>query len=151
MTKKTYDFLKKTTEILLIPTTTRTCEQYARVSDTFVEFGCRYALVCNGGLLLKDNIVDEKWMNETKEIAGKELKDLLEAECVLHQMYPDQHIHSANGIMVYFKTEIPASDADRLRAILNTNTLNIFLTVEKYIAFLHRSTREMQLNVFCNE
>lgn len=52
MTKKTYDFFSKSNGVFLIPATTRTCEQYARLSETFARFGCRYALVCNGGILL---------------------------------------------------------------------------------------------------
>ena len=50
-----------------------------RLSETFARFGCRYALVCNGGILLDNNEIDLEWLSETKRIAGDELSDLKEA------------------------------------------------------------------------
>lgn len=131
MTKKTYDFLTESDGILLIPTTTRTCEQYARLSETFAKFGCRYALVCNGGILLDNNEVDLEWIAETKAIAGDELSSLYEAEKMLLRIFPNQCIHSVSDIMVYAKTDNPASDAGRLSTALNTAGLNIYYDSRK--------------------
>ena len=131
MTKKTYDFLNESNGIFLIPTTTRTCEQYARLSETFTQFGCRYALVCNGGVLLDNNEVDLEWLAETKEIAGYELSSLYVASKMLLGLYPEEHIHSASNIMLYAKTDTPALDADRLISLLNTEGLNVYYDSRK--------------------
>jgi len=57
VTQETYRLLYKFSEwkeqVLIVPTTTRTVEQYARID---MGVGCfRYALVCNGGVLLVNN------------------------------------------------------------------------------------------------
>ena len=131
MTKKTFDFFTESSNVFLVPTTTRTCEQYARLSETFIKFGCKYALVCNGGILLENNKIDAKWIGETKAIAGKELHSLIEAERVFHQLFPKHLIHSANEIMIYAKTDTPKFDASKLKTLLDTNALNIFFDSRK--------------------
>lgn len=131
MTKKTYDFLSASNGIFLIPTTTRACEQYARLSDVFARFGCRYALVCSGGILLDHGEVDSKWLAETKEIAGKELPRLSEAEAMLLRSFPEQQVHSANGFMVYAQADDPASAASRLSNALGHAELNIYYDSRK--------------------
>lgn len=131
MTKKTYNFLIESNGVFLIPTTTRTCEQYARLSETFAKFGCRYALVCNGGILLDNNEIDLEWLSETKKIAGDELSDLNEASKLFLRFFPKENIHYANDIMIYAKTDTTASDAVRLTSMLNTESLNVYYDSRK--------------------
>ena len=126
MTKKTYNFLRNLKEFILIPTTTRSVEQYRRLSKVFAEFGCRYALVCNGGILLNRNEIDQDWLNETRRIAGDELHSLSEAGKWIVRKYPIQSIHSINDIMIYFKTETPARDADLLVREVERERINIY-------------------------
>lgn len=131
MTKKTYDFFSKSNEVFLIPTTTRTCEQYARLSGTFAKFGCRYALVCNGGILLDNNKIDLGWLSETKKIAGDELSDLKKASELALRFFQKESIHYANDLMLYVKTDTPALDAARLTSTLNTKSLNVYYDSRK--------------------
>lgn len=131
MTKKTYDFLSESNGIFLIPTTTRTCEQYARLSETFAKFGCRYALVCNGGILLDNNEIDFEWLSETKRIAGDELSDLNEASKLFFRFFPEESVHYANNVMLYAKTNTPALDAAKLTSRLNTKSLNVYYDSRK--------------------
>lgn len=131
MTKKTYDFFSESNGVLLVPTTTRTCEQYARLSETFTKFGCRYALVCNGGILLDNNEIDSEWLSETKRIAGDELSYLKEASESSLSLFQKESIHYANDIMLYAKTDSPASDAARLTSKLNTKSLNVYYDSRK--------------------
>ena len=126
MTKKTYNFLTGENGIALIPTTMRTCEQYQRLSESFAAFGCRYALLCNGGILLDENKVDMVWLAETKMNARDELADLNHAEESLRRAFPASCIHSVSEIMVYAKVDAPAAEAARLSAALNTERLNIY-------------------------
>lgn len=131
MTKKTYDFFSESNGIFLIPTTTRTCEQYARLSETFAKFGCRYALVCNGGILLDNNEINLEWLSETRRIAGDELSDLNDARDIFLRFFPRESIHCANNIMLYAKTDTPDLDATRLTSILNTKSLNVYYDSRK--------------------
>jgi hydroxymethylpyrimidine pyrophosphatase-like HAD family hydrolase len=131
MTRRTYDFFSKSNEVFLVPTTTRTYEQYARLSETFARFGCRYALVCNGGMLLDNNEIDLEWLAETKKIAGNELSVLNEASELFVRFYSKENIHFASNIMLYAKTDSPALDATKLTSMLNTKSLNVYYDSRK--------------------
>ena len=64
--------------IFLVPVTTLTQQQFDRI---FV-FGregivpCKYALVCNGSVLLKDGVPDEKWIAESMAVAEREFPEV---------------------------------------------------------------------------
>ena len=60
VTRRTAELLKRVNEtVLLVPTTTRTLEQYVRID---LGIGTpHYALVCNGGILLTDGEEDSGW------------------------------------------------------------------------------------------
>lgn len=64
--------------VTLVPVTTRTREQYERI---FV-FGregaipCRLALVCNGAVLLRDGVPDERWQAESMAVAEREFPEV---------------------------------------------------------------------------
>ena len=76
ITEKTYELLKQVKEkMLIVPTSTRTMEQYKRIH---LGVGCfPYALVCNGGLLLIDGEKDTQWYKDSLENI-KESKEELE-------------------------------------------------------------------------
>lgn len=132
MTKKTYDFLNNSSNLFLIPTTTRTYEQYTRLSNVFTKkFGCRYALVCNGGVLLDNNKIDEQWFSETRQIAGQSLLSLDRARKHFANLFPEQSIHFVDDIMLYAKTDTPASDAALLSSLLSSDDLSIFFDSRK--------------------
>lgn len=150
MTKKTYDFFSESNGIFLIPTTTRTCEQYARLSETFAKFGCRYALVCNGGILLDNNEIDLEWLSETKRIAGEELSALNDARDIFSRFFPKESIHYANDIMLYAKTDTPALDAARLTSILNTKSLNVYYDSRKVYCIPASITKGTAMKRFSN-
>ncbi len=70
----TYKLLEEVREkILIIPTTTRTQEQYERIN--LGKFS--YAMVCNGGVLLIDGKRDENWHKTSLELI-KPSKEALE-------------------------------------------------------------------------
>lgn len=68
MSKRTIDLLK---ELMLkkkvIPTTTRNIEQYKRIMFEENNINFDIAIVCNGGCILKDGILLEKWNNIIRE------------------------------------------------------------------------------------
>ena len=61
-----------------MPVTTRTQAQFDRIF-IFGQNGivpCRYALVCNGSVLLKDGVPDEKWLAESMAVAEREFPEV---------------------------------------------------------------------------
>ena len=67
ITEKTYALLQQVKKrMLVVPTSTRSLEQYQRIDLGVGAFP--YALVCNGGLLLVDGKIDEHWNRETLEL-----------------------------------------------------------------------------------
>lgn len=138
MTAKTFDFFSAyahTDVIRLIPTTTRTCEQYLRLADCFSSFRCRYALVCNGGILLDNNEIDMQWAAETKEAAKDSLPGLSEAKRLMRCELGEASIHSVDGIMVYGKSERPDILTDKLSKAIADEKLTFFYDARKVYCF----------------
>lgn len=70
MSKVSHKLLQEVTKVKeLVPLTTRSLEQYSRIS-----FGSqvkiKYALLANGGILLEHNNINEEWLRETKEMVS---------------------------------------------------------------------------------
>ena len=64
ITEETYHLLQLVkNEMLIVPTTTRTLEQYQRIDLGIGPFP--YALVCNGGVLLVNGVPDEAWYQDS--------------------------------------------------------------------------------------
>lgn len=122
MTKNTYDFMCGN-YIQFIPVTTRSIEQYKRLFVFGKEIKVEYALVCNGAILLKNGIIDEEWLSDTKSIAGEGISILANIQNEL----PEYNINNIEGVMLYFKADKPMEIADRLR--------NEYVTERVYIGF----------------
>lgn len=135
MTKKSFDFFLNCNAVRLIPTTSRTYEQYKRLSETFSKFGCEYALLCNGGILLKNGQIDVKWLAETKRLAGSELQCLQEAEKIIRSMLPEQNIHTVENIMVYAKNDCPDTFASYLGKFFGKADIDIYYDSHKVYCF----------------
>ncbi|WP_315115171.1 HAD family hydrolase [uncultured Clostridium sp.] len=60
-------------KLLFIPTTTRSLEQYKRISIFHETIPVKYAVVANGGIILKNGEIDLKW----KEIISSKMKTLI--------------------------------------------------------------------------
>jgi hydroxymethylpyrimidine pyrophosphatase-like HAD family hydrolase len=72
MTEKAIKLLKELSEqMMFIPVTTRTIEQYSRISLFQEEIKPTYAITCNGGVVLKDGKVDRYW----EEYVQKKIND----------------------------------------------------------------------------
>ena len=70
-------------KISIVPTTTRTIEQYNRI-DLSV-FSPRYALVCNGGVLLIDGREDTEWYEQSLKLVSNCRETLKYGEWLLEQ------------------------------------------------------------------
>lgn len=88
MTQGTYEFLCKQNCVHLIPVTTRSKTQYERISVFHKELCCKYALICNGGVLLVDGIEDPEWYSETLSLISPELSELQTIKELAQQALP---------------------------------------------------------------
>lgn len=67
MTERTQALLRNLRKkCLIVPTTTRTIEQYSRINASVGAF--EYALVCNGGILLVNGESDRAWYGQSRRM-----------------------------------------------------------------------------------
>lgn len=125
MTNKSYQALHKICEsYTFVPTTTRTIEQYKRI-----DFGIEvpeYALVCNGGILLKHGISDRAWYEESlKQIEGAE--DSLDKAA--YHLERDEHIsfeiRNIHNLFLFTKSDDVNATVTTLMSELDTEQVDI--------------------------
>lgn len=98
MTQGTYDFLCKQNCVHLIPVTTRSKKQYERISVFHRELCCKYALICNGGILLVDGIEDPEWYSETLSLISPESSELQAIKELVQQVLLTSVLHDVCGL-----------------------------------------------------
>ena len=131
MTEESYEKLQKINEnkeIFVIPVTTRSLEQYQRIK--LLEKGPKLALVANGGILLVDNKIDEKWRQETLEIISESREDLEKAWLYLEK---DENrnfeLRNIDDMFLFTKSEKPTDTIEGLEKILNPLQVSV---IENY-------------------
>lgn len=125
MTQGTYEFLCKQNCVHLIPVTTRSKTQYERISVFHKELCCKYALICNGGVLLVDGIEDPEWYSETLSLISPELSELQTIKELAQQALPKSLLHDICGLFFYIKHESPALFAKQLRQVAHPKNICI--------------------------
>ena len=126
VTRKTYEMLKVLKEkILIIPTTTRTIEQYERIHFGLGKF--QYALVCNGGVLLENGKENWDWYWQSHEIVA-ECQAGMEQSRYLLQNDPDRNfdVRNIRDLFIFTKSRNPQKTVEMLKGSLNTEILDIF-------------------------
>ena len=134
ITEATYRLMKQLPEqILLIPTTTRTEEQYRRIDLGLGQ--PRYALVCNGGVLLADGREEEEWYRESVKLTAECRKELREAERILTEDADRTfEVRNIRELFLFTKSEKPERSAGRLRAALDMERMDVFTNGVKVYA-----------------
>ncbi len=126
VTEHTFALLKELKEkTLIVPTTTRTIEQYERIDFGLGEF--KYALAANGGILLIDGKSDDKWYKDSlKEIeeSADELNRSL--EILDKDSRRTFELRFINDLFVFTKCDEPDSVADELKNVLDTELVDVF-------------------------
>ncbi len=134
ITRETCDMLKKLREkALLVPTTTRTEEQYRRIN---LQIGSiKYALVCNGGVLLVDGKEDTEWYRKSRELVDNCQAMLHKAAAVLEK---DKRrifeVRFIKELFVFTKCEEPEAVVKDLRKITDKTLMEIFSNGSKVYA-----------------
>lgn len=115
---------KQGKQIEMIPTTTRTKEQYNRVH---LGQNFRYALVCNGGVLLVEGEEDEDWYKESLELIEDSRKELHQALRLLErEERRNFELRFIRELFVFTKCEEPEAVAESLRKNLDARFVDVF-------------------------
>ena len=126
MTPESHERLKKVSrEVLFIPTTTRTAEQYGRI-DFRIETPL-YALVCNGGVLLKDGQEEPEWYEESLRLTEGCRAELFRAQkCMQLDVNRSFEVRNIRDLFVFTKSDQPELTADLLRSRLDLSLVDVF-------------------------
>ena len=118
MTNRSCELLRAVTEeVLFVPTTTRTKEQYDRIH---LGIGIpEYALVCNGGVLLVDGREDLQWYQGSRQLVADCQEELEKAWYCLE-------LRNIRDLFLFTKSEKPCQSAKRLKEILNLSLVEVF-------------------------
>ncbi len=125
ITHKTQDLLREISEqILVVPTTTRTREQYERID---LGIGAlKYALVCNGGVLLVDGEEDNEWYEKSLEMIKDSTSQLQRAVALLET---DENrsfeVRFIRELFVFTKSDKPEETISMLKEKLDTDLVDV--------------------------
>lgn len=126
MTEKSLQLLERIQEkVLVVPTTTRTVEQYQRIR---LGIGVpEYALTCNGGVLLVEGWRDEKWYCQSRALVEPCRAEMIKAVNILEKDEDrSMEVRFIEELFVFTKSEKPQHTMEKLREELNTEKLDIF-------------------------
>lgn len=132
MTEKTIELLKELqNHIMFIPITTRSRIDFLRIDFSSVRVP-RYALVCNGGMLLVDNQIDEDWYRESLKMIKDSVPVLKQAMDLLEKdEFRTLDVRFVEKLFVFTKTSEPKKTIQMLKNHLNKGGVYIFSYREK--------------------
>lgn len=117
-------------KMLIVPTTTRTVEQYHRIDLGIGSI--KYALVCNGGVLLKDGIRDEEWYRESLSDTALSVPELKKAEALLAQEKRRKfELRFIEELFLFTKCSEPEAVVSDLKFTLDQGLVDVFYIGEK--------------------
>lgn len=125
MTEKSYNMLKSVNDrVMLVPTTTRTIEQYGRIDLGIGNI--EYALVCNGGVLLVNGMEDEEWYNESLRLTKDCREELDKAQKILESdIHRTFEVRNIKQLFLFTKSDAPEKSAERLVNVLDMERVDV--------------------------
>lgn len=138
MTKTAIQLLKKLKEnVLFVPVTTRTIEQYKRIFFITDEIQPKYAIVSNGGNLLIDGEVDQTWRNRIGCQLNEECLDIAKVQERFKEIQSEEWIINhrvADELFSYYIVErdkIPHDELIDFQEWLGENNWDVSLQGRK--------------------
>lgn len=112
-------------QCLLVPTTTRTAEQYHRIQ---LGIGVpEYALICNGGILLKKGEFQETWYRDSLKRIENCMEELQKAEYWLERdTNRNMEVRNIEQLFIFTKSMQPQQTVADLRARLDISLVDVF-------------------------
>ncbi|MCX4326565.1 MAG: HAD hydrolase family protein [Lachnospiraceae bacterium] len=152
ITRRTYGLLLKLKEkLLLVPTSTRTASQYKRINPGI---NIKYALVCNGGVLLEDGRRNEEWYRKSLSIIKDSMPELIKAMHFLEKdLRRKSELRFIDGLFVFTKCSQPENVVLELKDILDNTLVDVLDNGEKvYIvpADLNKGTAVRRFRKYVN-
>lgn len=131
LTEKTYRLLLELRRYLcIVPTTTRTVGQYARIDLGIGDI--KYALACNGGVLLIDGKQDGAWYRQSLKLVEESQGELEQAVRYLEQEKSRTlEIRYIQKLFVFTKCQHPQAVVRRLRERLDPQAADVSHNGEK--------------------
>lgn len=112
-------------KILIIPTTTRTSEQYERID---LGIGTvPYALTCNGGILLENGIENREWYQESRELV-RQSEEAMERALALLEVDKRRtfELRFIRDLFVFTKCDEPEMVVKNLQERLDCSLVDVF-------------------------
>lgn len=131
ITEKTYSLLKEVnSRCLFVPVTTRSIEQYKRI-----DFGIgpvKYALACNGGVLLVNSEKEPAWYKDSLELVKPCLEEIKKGIAFLENE-PARffEIRFIEDLFVFTKCHDPLVILKKLKDQLDLSLVSVFNNGEK--------------------
>lgn len=151
VTEKTFEYLKRLTEkMLIVPTSTRTAEQYKRIDLGVGAFP--YALVCNGGILLKNGVSDDQWYRDSVEMVQESIVELQKS---MKSLRDDPRrifeLRFIEDLFVFTKCNEPEKVVDDLIKKLDITKVNVFHNGAKVYVVPRKLSKGMAIRRFKND
>ncbi len=131
VTNRTQDLLHEVSKkMMIVPTTTRTVEQYNRINLGIGSI--KYALVCNGGILLEDGKRDEGWYQESLSAIAPSVPELEKAKALLaREKRRKFELRFIENLFIFTKCSEPEAVISDLKAALDRKLADVFHIGEK--------------------
>lgn len=125
ITEKTHRLLREINEkMLVVPTTTRTREQYERITLGVGELP--FALVCNGGVLLINGKKDPEWYAHSLELIAGCRREMEKAAALLEQdPGREMEVRYIEELFLFTKCADPGKTVRTLQRELDTTALDV--------------------------
>lgn len=148
ITRKTYSLLKKLNkDILIVPTSTRTIEQYNRINLNIGKI--KYALVCNGGILLVNGVKDEKWYEESLKNVSESKQELEKAINLLtKENRRTMELRFIEQLFIFTKCVESENVVEDLKKVINKNLVDVFNNGEKVYVVPKRLSKGVAVKRF---
>lgn len=136
MTSKSHMLLEKIKDKMeFIPLTTRSLEQYRRIffSD---KWKVECALVANGGILLRNNKIDEQWYEESLKLIDNAQKELeLGMEMLKNDKNVFFEVRKVDGLFIFTKSNDVTLTRNNLERQLDLSLVSVFNNGNKVYIF----------------
>ena len=121
-----YNVLKEYRDkLLFVPVTTRSVEQYQRIFLLQEDFPCKYALVCNGGVLLENGHSRKDWYQETLKLCAAQKPEVAKAVSIAGKRFPQARLHFPEPFFFYAACEDVQTLYDTFQNELDTELVYV--------------------------
>ncbi len=125
MTEETWNFFSRQTWLEVVPLTTRTRAQYARLEPAFARLGWKRALICNGAMLLEGGREDPAWRQQSLELAAPARRAFHAALDLARRLAGEESVVCTEPFQFYLK----GSPSPEICALLEGEADSSLLTI----------------------